>query len=111
MINAGMGETHVNTLLSTMNVKPVNHSVLKKREREAGLSIERVAKRSCTEAATEEKELILAEQSTVDCDIVQAACSYDMQWLKRGKGHNSSHGVGAVIGDKSKKVLDYSVRN
>ena len=58
MINAGMGETHVNTLLSSMNVKPVNHSVLKKREREAGLSIERVAKRSCTEAATEEKELI-----------------------------------------------------
>ena len=104
MINA-------NTLLSSINVKPVNHSVLEKREREAGHSIERVAKRSCIEAATEEKELILGEQSTFNCDIVQAACLYDMQWLKGGNDHNSSQGVGAVIRDKSKKVLDYSDRN
>ena len=103
MINAGMGKTHANTLLSLMNVKPVNHSVLKKRKR--------VAKGSCIEAATEEKELLLGEQSTFDCDIVQAACLYDMQWLKRGNGHNSSQGVGAVIRDKSKNVLDYSDRN
>ena len=49
-------------------------------------------------------KLILAEQNTVDCNMVQAACPYDMQWLKRGKGHYTSQGVGAVIGDKSKKV-------
>ena len=60
----------MNTLLSSMNLKPVNRSMLKKREREAGLYIERVAKGSCIEAATEEKDLILAEQSTVDCDTV-----------------------------------------
>ena len=93
MINAGISKTHAKTLLSSVNVKPVNHSVQEKREREAGQSIERVDKRSCIEAATEEKESILGEQSTFDCDIVQAACLYDMQLLKRGNDRSSSQGL------------------
>ena len=43
MLHAGIGETHVNNLLTSMNVPPIHHKTLKRREREAGKGIETVA--------------------------------------------------------------------
>ena len=60
MLHAGTGETHVNNLLTSMNVPPIHHKTLKKREREAGSrkgyrkGIETVANRLMAKALLEE---------------------------------------------------------
>ena len=46
MINAGVGATHLNSILSTMNILPVHRTTLKRREKEIGGHIEHAAKRS-----------------------------------------------------------------
>ena len=50
MLHAGIGPTHVNAILTSMNVPAVSENTLKAREREVGPVIENVAKRSCLEA-------------------------------------------------------------
>ena len=100
MIHAGLGATHVNNFLTSMNIPPVQPKLLKRREREVGPQIESTAKRACREAVTEERK---------SGDSVTA--SYDMGWQKRGRAHNSLTGHGAFIGVSSKKVLGYQTRN
>lgn len=46
-LHAGMGNTHLNNLLSTMNVPTMNHKLFKRREREVGNALEMVATESC----------------------------------------------------------------
>ena len=46
-LHAGMGNTHLNNLLSTMNVPTMNHNLCKRREREVGNTLEKVATDSC----------------------------------------------------------------
>ena len=46
-LHAGMGNTHLNNLLSTMNVLTMNHNLFKRREREVGNALEKVATDSC----------------------------------------------------------------
>ena len=46
-LHAGTDHTHVNHLLSTLNVPTMSHKVYKVREREVGHSVESVAKESC----------------------------------------------------------------
>lgn len=43
--------------------------------------------------------------------LVPLSVSYDMQWLKRGRGNNSLTGHGAIMGSQTKKVLDYACAN
>ena len=77
MLHAGMGATHVNALLSSLNIPPVHGDTLKAREREIGTAIEDIANTSqwgSTERVNE---------------TVPIGASYDMGWQKRGKGHNS----------------------
>ncbi|KAJ8678038.1 hypothetical protein QAD02_013825 [Eretmocerus hayati] len=57
MIDAGIGVTHVNTLLSALNTPTINHNTLKRYERIIGPAIEAVAKKSCIESIRSEKEL------------------------------------------------------
>ncbi|KAJ8671439.1 hypothetical protein QAD02_002698 [Eretmocerus hayati] len=57
MIDAGIGVTHVNTLLSALNSPTINHNTLKRYERIIGPAIEAVAKKSCIESIRLEKEL------------------------------------------------------
>ena len=56
MLHAGIGETHINNLLAAMNVPVIHHKTLKRREREAGQGIEKLSKRSFSEALNEELE-------------------------------------------------------
>lgn len=102
MLHAGVGPTHVNALLSSMNIPPIARNTLKRREREVGPAVEKVAKRSCTDAFSEEREKSGGENITT---------SYDMGWQKRGRGYNSLTGVGHMIGLKSRKVVGYKTRN
>ena len=46
-INNGVGYTHVNNFLSTLNVPSINKTAYKNREREVGKAIEEVATHSC----------------------------------------------------------------
>ena len=46
-LHAGMGNTHLNNLLSTMNIPTMNHRLFKRREREVGNAVENVARESC----------------------------------------------------------------
>ena len=54
MLHTGIGETQVNNLLTSMNVPPIHHNTLKRREREAGKGIETVANRLMAKALLEE---------------------------------------------------------
>ena len=86
-----MGPTHVNALLSSINVPVMREGTLKAREREVGPAIELVAKSSCSAGVEEEKKKWEAEGEGQD-GKVSIGVSYDMGWQKRGKGHNSLTG-------------------
>lgn len=55
-LHTGVGNTHLNNLLSTLNVPAMNSSTFKNREREAGKAIELVAKNSCQQFLNLERE-------------------------------------------------------
>lgn len=63
MLDAGLGETKLNTFLSGQNIPPVDHKSLKRWERCVGYAIEGLADESCKEAILQEKELTI---STMD---------------------------------------------
>ena len=110
-LHAGIGNTHLNNLLSRMNIPTVNHRMFKRREREIGNVVEKVARESCKLNLNLEKAM--AKQSSVPStdDLVGNAVSYDMAWQKRGRGHNSaSTGHGAAMGLAAGKVVSYSTR-
>ena len=90
-LNAGIGHTHVNSLLSCLDIPTVNHVTFKTREREVGRAVELVANESCVVSCCKEREM--AMEAGAECDsenLVGVMCSYDMGWQKRGKAHNSS---------------------
>lgn len=84
-----MGPTHVNALLSSLNIPTVCVATLKVREREIGPAIENSANKSCDLEMEEEK----MEWGSIQDQAVSIGASYDMGWQKRGKGHNSLTGT------------------
>jgi hypothetical protein len=52
-----LGHTHVNHLLSTMNIPTISHKAYKAREREVGHCVETVAQESCSKITCEEKKI------------------------------------------------------
>ena len=93
MIHAGIGPTHVNALLTSMDIPPVSEGTLNRRRAEAGPAIEKVAKDSCHEALEQEKQMELHDETDDGTAEVNLCVSYDMQWGKRGKAHNSLTGM------------------
>lgn len=116
-LHAGIGQTHINNLLSTLNAPTINSVTFKLREREVGKAVEGVAKSSCQDYLVIEKQEALQNGVQVDDNnLVPISCSYDMGWQKRGKGHNSRTGQGAVMGlllvkcwtiQQGQKVVDF----
>ena len=92
MLHAGIGPTHVNALLTSINLSAVGQNTLKAREREVGPVIEAVAKKSCAEATEAEKRCWIDGQEEAGSGNVKIGASYDTGWQKRGKGHNSLTG-------------------
>ena len=110
-LHAGIGETHLDEICSTMDIPTMSRACYKIREREAGEAVETVAKKSCQEAISLEKAH--CDECNVEPDennLYPISCSYDMGWQKRGKGHNSKTGHGGVMGVHTGKVLDYATR-
>ena len=94
MLHAGIGPTHVNELLSSINVPPVGECTLKAREREVGTQIEKLAKESCLKNLESERNLWKEESEKENVEI---GASYDMGWQKRGKAHNSLTGTLQIL--------------
>ena len=86
MLHAGIGPTHVNALLSSLNIRTVSEEA---REREIGPAIENIANKSCDLEMEKEK----MEWGFIQDQAVPIGASYDMGWQKRGKGHNSLTGT------------------
>ena len=94
-----------------MNAPTINSVTFKLREREVGKAVEGVAKSSWQDYLVIEKQEALQNSVQVDDNnLVPISCSYDMNWQKRCKGHNSRTGQGAVMGLSSVKVLNYTTR-
>ena len=70
MLNAGIGERHVNTLLAGMSVPGIHHKTLKRKEREAGEAIISVAKKSCVDAINEEISVAKKARQVILCHFV-----------------------------------------
>ena len=107
-IDNGIGYTHVNGFLSTLNIPTINKTAYKNREREVGKAIEEVAINSCQMVL--EDEIYQAENNGKirgDDGLMPLSVSYDIQWLKRGRANNSLTGHGAIMGTNTKKVLDF----
>ena len=105
-LHAGIGQTHINNVLSTLNAPTLNSVTFKLREREVGKAVEGIVKSSCHNCLTNEKNEALQSRATVDeGNLVPVACSFDMGWQRRGKGHNSRTGQAAVMSLSSGKVV------
>ena len=85
-LHAGMGNTHLNNLLSTMNVLTMNHNLFKRREREVGNALEKVATDSCKFKLNLEKKIAKKSSGLSADHLPGVAVSYDMGWQKKGKG-------------------------
>ena len=108
----GVGNTHLNNLLSTLNVPARNSSTFKSQERGAGKAIELVAKNSCQQFLNLEQEKAIENGNKPDQNnVVPVAYSHDMGWQKRGRGFNSKTGHAAVMSLSTGKVLDYTTKN
>jgi hypothetical protein len=59
MLDSGIGETHVNSLLSSLNVPTLTAAFLKRHEHAVGHAINNVAENSCIESAKLEGVLTL----------------------------------------------------
>ena len=82
MLHAGIGETHINNLLTTMNLPHISHTSLKKRENEIGSVLEMFAKGSADSALETEKEL--TKENHEHGEIPGIEVSVDSAWQKRG---------------------------
>ena len=87
MPHAGIGPTHVNALLTLINLSPLGQNTLNAREKEVGPVIEAVAKKLCAEAIEAEKRCWIYGQQESELGSIKIGASYDMGWQKRGKGH------------------------
>lgn len=52
-LNAGIGQTRLNSLLFCLDIPTINHVTFKAREREVGRAVESVAQVSCMESCIE----------------------------------------------------------
>ena len=57
MLHAGVGETHINNFLTSLDIPPICHKTVKKCEREVGVVVESEAKDSCRTFLAQEVEL------------------------------------------------------
>ena len=111
VLSSGLGLTQVAKYLQAINVPPISLKSQKKREREIGPIVERVAKESCRAACGEERNLTLNVTEVPGAsETTDINAGYDMGWTKRGRAMNSITDVGAMIGMNSGKVIAYGTR-
>ena len=63
MLRAGIGVTRVNVFLMAINIPTMSRTSLKKRRREVGPSVEKIAKKTCVNSTAAERS---CEQNLFD---------------------------------------------
>ncbi|XP_062581909.1 uncharacterized protein LOC134243696 [Saccostrea cucullata] len=108
IVHVGIGATQVNSLLSELNIPPVSHAMLDKRQKEIGRAVEDIAAESMSDALQKELEMMNEEMN--ENGLVVAV---DAGWQKRGSGktYDSLSGHCSMVGPLSDKVLSYSLRS
>ena len=101
MLHTGTGPSGVRRFMHGIEVPTISETSLKKREREVGPVLEKLARESCNKGLEEEKQLAY--------DLV---ASFDAGWQSRGSGrsYNSKSGHAVLIGGKSGKIISYGSR-
>ena len=85
-LHAGMGNTHLNNLVSAMNIPTMNHRLFKRREREAGNDVDKVARESCEMNLNLEKKK-LPSNPLVYQQMALLEWQFLMIWVgKKGEG-------------------------
>ena len=108
MIHSGLSVTGLQKFMASSEVPPVNARTLKKREREIGVTIEKVAKKSFLDATELEQNLCSLNSSAANKEgVVDLKASYDMGWQRKGsdRAYNNRSGHGVFIGTESEKIL------
>ena len=110
MLHADIGETHLNNLLSTLNLPRISHRTLKVREEKIGTVIQNFANKSVDAALKKEQELTGREKQFAE--TVGIEVSSDATWQKGGsqRSYNSLSGIASAIGKRSKKIVYYNAR-
>ena len=105
-IDNGLGFSHVNSILTTLDIPSMTRKTYKIREHEVGKIAEGVAKGSCKEMLDQECTLAKKNGAVVGGDgLLPLSVSFDMGWSKRGRAHNFLTGHGAVMGSLTGKTL------
>ena len=105
-LHAGIGQTNVNNLLSSLNNPTLNSVTFKLRESQGGKAarLESLPKSTCKHYLAIEKQQALQNGVQVDDNnLVPISWSYDMSKQNPGKGHNSLTGQEAVMSLSSGK--------
>lgn len=82
-LHAGIGQTHINNVLSTINPPTISSSKFKLREREVGKAVEDVAKTSCLDSLNKEKAQPLKDGFQRDEDIIWFRFLARLTWAGR----------------------------
>ena len=112
MLHSGVSQRATTRFLSTLNIPPPSRTLLKRREREVGPTIETVAGETCKRAMHLEGMLTDTGDDTFGPEAVDLVASYDMGWQRRssGRAYNSKSGHGVLIGEATGKILNYGTR-
>ena len=112
MLHAGIGETHLNNLFTTMNLPQITHRSLKKCENEIGPILESFAKQSAANALMQEKELSEKQAEESETGSFGINVSVDTAWQKRGsqRSYSSLSGFTSTIGNNTKKIVHFNSR-
>jgi hypothetical protein len=113
MINTGAGVTHTNGLVAALNIPTMHHKTFHEREKEMGKHVVQVAEQSCANALEEEKQLVREKKQMPETEPVGLSVSFDGGWSTRrsGSSYNSDTGHAALIGEGSRKCLNFGVKS
>lgn len=113
IMSVGAGITQLNTLLCHINMPPMSLRLYQSTHDRISQWWKKTADHCMTEAGKEEKSHALSIGSVDDNGTPMISVSGDACWSKRSYGTNysASSGVGAIVGNHSKKVLYYGVKN
>ena len=82
-LDNGIGFSHVNSILTALEIPSLTRSTYKKREREIGQATELVARESCEKMLIQESEMVKEKGVLADSDgLLPLSVSYDMGWSK-----------------------------
>ena len=73
MLDAGVGETHVNNILTALDIPPVSHKTLKKSERSVGAALEKKHEKAV--------ESILRQSASKLSKLSMSAPLLHLHWL------------------------------